>query len=66
VKIENLDLSGCGYGVVGATGPRGARLTAMNVTADGNDLGFMAADIRARDVSASNGGARDSSRRPAR
>jgi len=28
----------------------------MNVTADGNDLGFMAADIRARDVSASNGG----------
>lgn len=55
VEVENLDLRGCGAGVVGDTGRRGLRLTAEHVVADGNYASFTAADIQARDVSASNG-----------
>jgi hypothetical protein len=55
LKIEDLNLDGCGYGVGGDTGSHGAKLTVTNVAADGNDVGFIGAGIRARDVSATNG-----------
>ena len=53
ITIEGLDLHGCGAGFRGDTDKRGARLMASGVTADGNDIGLVAASIRARDTSAS-------------
>ena len=55
LKIENLSLTGCGQGVLGDTGTLGAKLTVTGVVATGNDSSFVAASIRARDVTASNG-----------
>jgi hypothetical protein len=57
LKVEDLNLTGCGQGVVGDTGPRGTKLIVENVIADGNYAGFTAAGVRAQNVSVSGSGA---------